>query len=385
MDAKVAIVGGGIGGLTAALSLQRAGISVSVYERAPELREVGAGIIVSQSAMRGLEFLGVADGVRALSGKYPEAGYHTLKQYMTGEVLGPPVAGGNGPLRPAAMHRADLETILVEGVSASDADCVHLDHEFVGLEQDGAGPVRLSFKNGATASADAVIGADGGASAVRSWVFGDEAVGFTGKVSYRGLIPRDKLTPEFDAMNGTYFLGPERMFLTYYVRGNEFLNVVAHSRQLGWAEEGWSIPATNAELRELYSSFCDPVHRVIDEIPPESLFKWALRDRSPSEQWVSGRVALLGDAAHPMLPFLGQGGNQAIEDGTVLGRCFAASSDIDEALARYEAARKERGNGVQLATRAIAEAQMSFSDPKAVTFSNTAAATYEYDPTTVPV
>jgi salicylate hydroxylase len=368
--------------LTAALALQRAGANVSVYERAPELREVGAGLIVSKSAMLGLDYLGVVDAVRALAGKYPAAGYHTLRHYATGEVIGPAITQGEGRHRPCGMHRGDLQSVLVAGVLANDPECLHLGHEFAGLEQN-AGQVRLSFTNGATASADVVIGADGGASAVRVCVFGDEAVDFTGKVSYRGLIPRESITPEIDSLNATYYLGPERMFLTYYVRGTEFFNVVAHSRQLGWADEGWSIPATHAELLELYSEFCAPVHRVIEAIPAENLFKWALRDRSPSPQWVNGRVALLGDAAHPMLPFLGQGGNQAIEDGTVLGRCFEATDDIDDALARYEAVRKDRGNGVQIATRAIAEAQMRFADLKDVVFSKAAA--YEYDPTTVPV
>lgn len=381
----VAIVGGGVGGLTAALSLQRAGVQVRVYERAPELLELGAGLIVSKPAMRGLEFLGVGDGVRTLAGKYPKDGYHTMKHYSTGEVLAPAVARGSGLDRPCAMHRADLQGILIDSVRANEPGCLHLGYEFASLEQNGSQGVRLSFTNGATVTADVVIGADGCGSAVRSNVFGEEAVDFTGKVSYRGLIPQELMTPELEAMNGVYFLGPERMFLTYLVRGTDFLNVVAHSRQLGWAEEGWSIPATNAELLELYSEFCVPVHRVIEAIPPQSLFKWALRDRSPSPQWVNGRVALLGDAAHPMLPFLGQGGNQAIEDGTVLGRCFQAGSDIDDALSRYEKVRKHRGNGVQTMTRAAAEAQMRFENLEEVVFSKSAAAIYEYDPATTAV
>jgi salicylate hydroxylase len=382
VDADVAIVGGGIGGLTAALSLQKAGVRVSVYERAPEFREVGAGLIISEAALRGLDLLGVCDAVRALAGKYPEHGYHTLKHYATGEVIQPAVANGEGRHRSIAMHRADLQSVLVAAVRSNDPDCLHLGHDFANVE-NGPGPIRVSFANGATVSADAVIGADGGASAVRSFVFGDEPVGFTGKVSYRGLIPEALLTPELDAMNGSYYLGPERMFLTYYVSGSAYLNVVAHSRQLGWAEEGWSIPATNAELLDLYSEFCEPVRRVIKAIPPEQLFKWALRDRSPSPEWVRGRVALLGDAAHPMLPFLGQGGNQAIEDGTVLGRCFGAADGVDDALARFEAVRKERGNGIQLASRAKAEEQMSFADPRDIVFGKPPSV--DYDPGTIPV
>jgi salicylate hydroxylase len=382
VDANVAIVGGGIGGLTAALSLQRAGVHVSVYERAPEFREVGAGIIISEAALRGLDFLGVCDAVRALAGKYPEAGYHTLKHHASGEVIQQPTTNGEGRHRAVAMHRADLLNILVEAVRGNDPGCLHLDHEFASLE-GVSGPIQVLFTNGMTVSADAVIGADGSASAVRSFVFGDESVDFTGMVSYRGLIPEELLAPELDAMSGSYYLGPNRMFLTYYVRDTTFLNVVAHSRQLGWAEEGWSIPATNAELLELYSEFCEPVHRVIEAIPPESLFKWALRDRSPSLQWVRGSVALLGDAAHPMLPFLGQGANQAMEDGTVLGRCFAAAGDIDDALARYEAVRKERGNGVQLASRAKAAQQMNFADPGEIVFGKSLAV--DYDPGSIPV
>jgi salicylate hydroxylase len=280
------------------------------------------------------------------------------------------------------MHRADLQSVLVEAVRGNDLGCLHLDHEFASVENE-SGPIQVLFTNGTTVSADAVIGADGSASAVRSFVFGDEPVDFTGMVSYRGLIPEELLTPELDAMSGSYYLGPERMFLTYHVRGTAFLNVVAHSRQLGWAEEGWSIPATNTEVLELYSEFCEPVHHVIEAIPPENLFKWALRDRSPSPQWVRGRAALLGDAAHPMLPFLGQGGNQAMEDGTVLGRCFAAADDIDDALARYEAVRKERGNGVQLASRAKAAQQMNFADPGEIVFGKSLAV--DYDPGTIPV
>lgn len=382
---EVAIVGAGVGGLTAALALQRSGVNVAVYERAPELLELGAGLIVSKPAMRGLESVGVGERVRALAGKYPETGYHTMKHYATDEVLAPAVARGSGVDRPCAMHRADLHSVLIDAVRANDPDCVHLGHEFAGLKQDGEGPVWVSFTNGAQVSADVVIGADGGASAVRSTVFGEEAVDFTGKVSYRGLIPHELMTPELESMNGIYYLGPERMFLTYLVRGTDFLNVVAHSRQLGWAEEGWSIPATNAELLELYRDFCAPVHRVIEAIPPESLFKWALRDRSPSPQWVNGHVALLGDAAHPMLPFLGQGGNQAIEDGTVLGRCFEAAGDIDDALTRYEKARKERGNRVQTMTRATAEAQMRFEKLEDVIFTKSDGAIYDYDPATVAV
>jgi salicylate hydroxylase len=378
---NIAIVGGGIGGLAAVLSLQRAGLRASVFERAPELRPVGAGLIVSGSALRGLDFLGVGGDVRAVAGERPERGYHDHKHYATGEIFlaAEPAWGAE---QAWALHRADLLGVLLEAVLANDPDCVHLDHEFESLTHE-PGAVTVSFTNGAVVSADVLIGADGVASAVRPFVFGPEPVDFTGKVSFRGLIPGDLVTPEIASQNASYYVGPDRMFLTYFVRGTEFMNVVAHARQPGWEEEGWSIPADKSDLLALYDDFHESVHTVIRAVPEENLFKWALRDRAPMPQWVSGQVALLGDAAHPMLPFLGQGGNQAMEDGTVLGRCLGVAADIDDGLARYEAARKERGNGVQLMTRAIADLLMNSPDPRQVTFGPMPSASY--DPATVPV
>jgi salicylate hydroxylase len=380
-DAHVAIVGGGIGGLTAALSLQRAGLRVSVFERTTEMREAGAGLIVSASALRGLDFLGVGDDIRAVAGERPVRGYHDHRHYVTGEIFYPAEAG-SGADRAWALHRADLQRVLLEAVLANDPDCVHLGHEFASLAQEPGG-VTVSFTNGAVARADALIGSDGVASAVRPFVFGPEPVAFTGKVSFRGLIPGELVTPEIASQNASYYIGPDRMFLTYFVRGTEFMNVVAHARQPGWEEEGWSIPAERSDLLALYEDFHESVHTVIRAVPPEQLFKWALRDRSPIPQWVSGRVALLGDAAHPMLPFLGQGGNQAMEDGTVLGRCLSVATNINDALSRYEAARKERGNGVQLMSRAIAEVLMNSPDPRDISFGPLPP--LSYDPATVPV
>jgi salicylate hydroxylase len=380
-DAKIAIVGGGVGGLTAALSLQHSGLEVAVFERTAELREVGAGLIVSPSALRGLDYLGVGDAMRQVVGESPVRGYHDHRHYQTGHIFHPG-EGISGPNRSWAVHRADLQSILLGAVLANDPDCLHLGHEFESLTQDSSG-VTVTFTNGAVATADALIGADGVASAVRPFVFGPEPVVFTGKVSFRGLIPAELVTPEIASQNASYWIGPDRMFLTYFVRGTEFMNVVAHARQPGWEEEGWSIRAETADLLALYDDFHESVHTTIRAVPPDQLFKWALRDRSPMPQWVEGRVALLGDAAHPMLPFLGQGGNQAMEDGTVLGRCLGVATDIEEGLSRYEAARKERGNGVQLMSRAIAELLMNSADPNEIAFGPLPSATY--DPVTAPV
>ncbi|HET6951295.1 MAG TPA: FAD-dependent monooxygenase [Acidimicrobiales bacterium] len=377
---RIALIGGGIGGLTAALSLQRAGLEVAVFERAAELLEVGAGLVVSGPSMRGLDLFGVGDGIRSVAGERPK-GYFELKHYATGDVI-QEAHDVPGQDKAYAVHRADLQRLLVDAVLANDPDCLHLGHEFTGLTQDDDG-VAITFANGNTVTADAAVGCDGVSSVVRPHLFGPEPVVYTGMVSFRGLIPADLVTASIRDENGSFYVGPDRMFILYFVRGTDYMNVVAHARQPGWEEEGWAIPADKSTLEELYGDFCDVVHEIIDAVPDANLFKWALRDRSPRERWTEGRVSLLGDAAHPMLPFLGQGGNMAMEDGTVLGRCFAAATDIDEAFARYEAARRERANGVQLMTRERAKVLLGFDDPDALPIRGGLQMTY--DPATVPV
>jgi len=382
-DCHIAIIGGGIGGLTAALSLQRTGQRVSVYERAPELREVGAGIVVTGSVLKGLDLLGVGDELRAVAGALRPVGYyhHDMKHYATGL----PFSAKTVPGQPGSVpvHRADLHSLLLRAVLANDPGCVHLGHEFGSISQT-AEQVTVTFLNGVTITADAAVGSDGTASAVRPALFGEEPVVFTGKASYRGLIPAALITPEIHELHGSFWVGPNRMFLAYYVRGTEFMNVCAHTRQSGWEEEGWSIPATTDEFLAIYDDFEDKVHTIIEAVPAANLFKTGLRDREPRDQWTLGRVTLLGDAAHPMLPFLGQGANMAMEDGTILGRAFGAAATVEEAFARYEAARKERANGAQTMSRARAEELMQFANPGAIEGGRRAVAV-AYDPATTPV
>ncbi len=377
----IGIIGAGIGGLTAAVSLQRIGMRVSVFERAPEIHEVGAGLVVAGPSMRALDFLGLGDRVRAKAGKRPR-GYFHMKHYATGATV-QEARDVPGQELAHALHRADLHGILMDAVLASDPDCLHLGDEFTGFSQNDDS-VTVTFTNGSSASMDGLIGCDGVASVVRPAMFGPEPVVYTGMVSYRGLIPAASVTESVANENGSFYVGPDQMFLFYFVRGTEFMNVVAHARQPGWEEEGWSIPAERALLLGLYQDYCDVVHEVINAIPGENLFKWALRDRSTLDQWTLGRVSLLGDAAHPMLPFLGQGGNMAIEDGTVIGRCFEAADGVEEALARYEATRKFRANAVQIISRQKAEELMTFTDEEALPFRNTGGPP-DYDPGTVPL
>ncbi len=355
-DCRILIVGGGIGGLTAALSLQHFGFKVLVFEQAPVLREFGAGVVITPNATHALNFLNVGKQVIDL-GSHPRVNF--VRHYKTGEKL---------EQRPDASfykekygadyfqaHRADLQNALSQAVLAHDPDCLRLEHVFLGLVQDEGG-VTAHFKNGSSFRGEVLIGCDGSASAVRASVFSDEPVAYTGQVAFRALIPMAQLSDEFTGEPRKLYVGPGRMFLQYPIRRDTIMNVIGIAQQPNWEKEGWSIPAEVSEFLDLYRDFHSPVGNLIAAIPPGQLFKWGLRDREPLANWVHGRVAMLGDAAHPMTPFLGQGAVMAIEDGLILGRCFKEAATIDEALSRYEGARKMRANGVQLASREQAKA-----------------------------
>ena len=385
-DCQIQIIGAGIGGLTAALSLQHYGFKVEVHEQAPELSEVGAGLTITPNAAHALDFLGLS---ARLAETYciPTAG--AVKNYKTGETL-LKTYRGNTPFEKYGahyfqVHRADLHTVLSEAVLANDPDCIHLDHTFMDLSQDSSS-VTARFTNGDTARGDVLIACDGGNSAVRSHVYAPEPVAFTGQVAWRALVPADRLSEELMAPPSCAYIGPDRLFTRYFIRKGDIVNVVALARQPGWEEEGWTIHAEISEFLDLYHDFHPDVKEIIKVLPPELLFKWALRDRAPLSDWTNGRVTVLGDAAHPMTPFLGQGAVMAIEDGMVVGRCFHEASNIGEALALYEGSRKERANGVQLQSRAQA-ASYQGSALKNFNAGRNAEGRglFEYNPVTVPL
>jgi salicylate hydroxylase len=182
-------------------------------------------------------------------------------------------------------------------------------------------------------------------------VFGDEAVNYTGQVAFRALLPMSNVPPGVTKIPYAMFVGLNRALLHYPLRHRTMMNVIGMARESSWQEEGWAIPATIEEFARLYSDFHRDALDLIHAISPGTLFKWGLRDREPLQQYKKGRVTMLGDAAHPMTPFLGQGACVAIEDAMVLGRAFAVAGTFDEAFGIYENTRKERANGVQLASR----------------------------------
>lgn len=384
---NILIVGAGIGGLAAAVALQRAGMRVRVFEQAAQLGEVGAGISISPNAALGLQSLGVYDEFRAVA-YAPD--YQVVRQYKTGRVLATVTRGERLEetygARYFVVHRADLHGVLADAVRAHDPDAIVTGRRFVELEQDASG-VSIRFEDGSWERGDVLIGADGVRSRVRSTLFGAEEVRFTGFIAWRGLVPMDKVP--LDALDppSQVWIGPGHMINRYPVSGGKMLNFVAFAERSGWEEEGWNIPASKAEIAAEFAGWHPHVTQIIEAASDEKLFKWALCARSPLMRWVRGRAALLGDAAHPLLPYLGQGAVMAIEDAVLLGRAMHDSDDIEQALARYEAARVGRARFV--VERSSLQVPRFHSDnPDAFHHDvpvDEALGLFKYDPSKVPV
>jgi len=338
---KVVVVGAGIGGLTAALALLERGIDVEVYEQSNELKEVGAGIQISSNGTRVLFALGLEAALARVQVR-PER--RELRHWSTGETWNWFDLGDKNVQRfgtPHLMlHRADLHDLLAGAVRAKKRDIIKLNKKCL-VVASRAGHADATFADGGTVRAAYVIGADGIHSTIRVCLFGPSKPIFTGCIAWRGLIPMQKLPSRLARMVGTNWLGPHGNVLHYPVRRGEIMNFVSTSEREDWRIESWSTVGTRDELRHDFRDWHPDVQVMIDQI--ETPYKWALMIREPMPAWSKGRVTLLGDACHPTLPFLGQGGVMAIEDGYVLAACldkYLAAPDL--ALARYEAIRRER-------------------------------------------
>lgn len=342
---SIAIVGAGIGGLTLALALQQRGIAATVYEAAPALKELGAGITISPNAGRVLDHLGLGSEVRRL-GVLP--GVQHVRDLASGATIRTMDRGSGLEERYGApyrhLHRADLHALLAGALAAP----IRLGKQLTDVSADGA----MRFADGTEARADVVVGADGVRSAVRDALFPGAPPLFTGQVAWRGLVPVERLSAADAAAEPGIHIGPGRLVLRYPVRGGALLNYAIFVETAAWADEGWSSPSSRAELLGHLPDADGLVRRMVEATDDAQLFKWALFAREPLESWVAGRVTLLGDAAHAMLPFLGQGAATAIEDAMVLGRALADYAP-DEALRRYQAARLAHTSMVQLQSRLI--------------------------------
>jgi salicylate hydroxylase len=357
-----------------------------VFEQARELREIGAGVTITPNAMHALNFLGVGERVAKEAG--PTETY-LIRHFQTGEVIKVRASGNDYVERFGAtyhqVHRADLHAALADAVFRNDPNCVFLDHRFEFLTQD-SDQVAATFANGETIATDVLIGCDGAASRVRACVFGDDAVNYTGQVAFRALLPIASVPAGIAKLAFVMFVGNNRVLLHYPLRHRTIMNVVGVAREPRWTEEGWTVPATTEEFANLFGDFHHDAPDLIRAISPGTLFKWGLRDREPLQQYAIGRVAMLGDAAHPTTPFLGQGACIAIEDAIVLGRAFAAGTTFEEAFGIYENTRKERANGIQLASRRQADEVQGVTQRGANPGSNADdRGLYLYNPVTVPL
>lgn len=339
---SVAVIGGGIGGASAALSLLARGADVRIYEQAPQLAEVGAGIQISPNASRILYALGLERELGAI-GVRPQAVEY--RRWQDGRLIARYPMGGSVERAFGApyfhLHRAEFLDMLVR---AMPAERIHLGRRCIAIDRQGPRPV-ARFADGSNVEADLVVGADGIHSAVRSALFGPEAPVYSGAVAYRGLVPAEKIAAlDLEVISTTWF-GPGRHLVAYYVAGRRFLNVVACVRQPEWTSESWTEACPPDEVRAAYEGWNATVRALVEAI--EQTFKWGLFHRPPLPRWSDGAVTLLGDSCHAMLPYMAQGAAQAVEDGAALAACLAQEADIPAALALYEDLRRARTARVQ--------------------------------------
>jgi salicylate hydroxylase len=357
---NIAIVGGGIGGLTAALALLRAGLDVDVYEQAPELKELGAGVQISANGTRVLYALGLEEAVDGVSWT-PQA--KEIRLWSTGETwklfdLGAVSVELYG-FPYVMMHRRDLHDILADGVRRLKPDALHLGRRCVAVSQSDAG-VTIRFDSGDTASAALAIGADGVHSQVRECLFGASSPQFTGCIAWRGVVPVERLPPQVSRTCGTNWVGAGGHVVHYPLRRGELMNFVGILERSDWRVESWTVQGTREELANDFRGWHADVQAIIGAI--DVPYKWALMVRPPMASWTKGRVTLLGDACHPMLPLLAQGAVMALEDGLILARCLKThGADHATAFARYEAARMER---TARAVNGSAENARRFHNPR---------------------
>ena len=352
---RVLIAGAGIGGLAAASSLMKAGHKVEIYEQAPQLAEIGAGIQVSANAMHVLRYLGLEEAI-ARVGVQP--GAYVFRLHDTGEEIQRFSLSEEHERMHGApyrqLHRADLHEILAARARAADPGVVRLNHKAMGFTESADG-VELHFADGTSTRGDLLIGADGLKSVVRKQFLGDAPATYTGDAAWRLLVPTERLPADLLERVMSVFMGPEGHVVSYYLRAGSLLNFVGCVETDEVSDESWTQKLPWDEFKAQFKGWHPAIQTIIDAADKDQCYRWSLFNRPPIRNWSTGRVTLLGDAAHPTLPYLAQGAVMAIEDGAVLTRALAMTNSIPEALQLYQRNRVDRTARIVLQSSANRE------------------------------
>ena len=336
MAKKILIAGAGIGGLTAASCLMKAGFDVEIYEQAPELSEIGAGIQLSANAMHVLNHLGLGGAIAKLSVR---PGAYVFRLHDTGEIIGQfSLAAEHESLNGAPynqLHRADLHDVLAAKAREFDKNVVHLNRRVVGFDETGVG-VELHLADGSSAKGDLLIGADGVKSAVRAQIAGADHAAYTGDAAWRLTLATDQLPDNFMDQVMSVWMGPGAHVVCYYLRGGALLNFVGLVETEEISEESWTAKFPWERLKADFVGWHPNIQTVIDRVDKNACFRWSLYYRPPIASWSSGHATLLGDAVHATLPYLAQGACMAIEDAAVLTRALQSTDSVPDALQVYQ-------------------------------------------------
>ncbi len=353
-EREILVVGGGIGGITAALCLAQLGFNVQVFEQAAQVGEVGAGIQLSPNCSRVLHSLGLEAALRPMA-FLPEG--VEMRAWRSGMLISSSPLGSSVRAQFGApyyhMHRADLMSVLLDA-ARRDAR-IRL---YTGARVDHAaeeGDAVVLVVNGRQYTGAALVGADGIHSSIRGALFGAEAASFTGNIAWRALVPASSLPKGLVRPMATAWWGPGKHFVHYYVRGGAWVNCVCVVEKQGWEVESWTERGDLDELKRDFAGWHPDLQVLIAAMNPDSCYKWALFDRPPMPSWSVGRMTLLGDACHPTLPFMAQGAAMAVEDAAVLARCLAAEGQsgagVPARLQTYESLRRARTARIQAGSR----------------------------------
>jgi salicylate hydroxylase len=339
---KILIIGGGIGGMTAAACLLRAGFDVDVLEQAPRLGEVGAGIQLSANPMRVLRHLGLVETLEQL-GVRPTC--YQFKMFDTAEVLQEIPLGERYVERHGvpylSVHRADLLDALIGAVRALKPGAVNLNAKATDFFEDGDG-VTLRFQDGGEMRGDVLVGADGIKSMVREKTLGPTAVHYTGDQSWRILVPAERLSTELRPDTVNICVGPGKHGVVYPIRRDGLVNMVGCVEYETWDDESWTAHRPWAEMKADFAGWHGNIQAIIDNADKDQCFRWAMNNRPPVDNWRTARTTLLGDAAHPSLPYMAQGGAMAIEDGAIIARALQQEEVVGDALDLYQRNRLQR-------------------------------------------